>query len=531
MVAAREELVGTLHRLIATTGLLNFHGSTRTGKTTLAKLVAAADPEGWTWWSAARRSRRAIQRELRLVLGEIMRHSDIASIILDDIDFSPSTLSGVEEILGELLAVIRARRGRVLITSQRPLPQRLRYAFNVSSSQVIEIPRLTANEIEQLALNLGCPRDHRKMVWSRLVHATTGGHPQLAAVYLFALRDRGWPELNATTIGLGSAAIDTERADARQLIGEFSNEQKTMLLRVSVFPHVFQRHHAVTFGAEPPAVSYPGNAFDSIVGPWIEPLHAGYFAVSPLINDYARNACASAEFKALQTAAADVLVRTEPRTTIEAGMVFMLVWETKDQGRLLALIDSWITGMTEDLFAALATELSWFTYVATESGQNLFPDNKTLNFGLRVLQFRVAIKAAPDRAERIVAAWLDECPPIGEGGEPLLRSMLAGLVLPYSEVPLPPKLVVDLLSDVAIALHQHPDLPVPTVAEAAFPELDYVPLNNDLASTISFFCSHRCVSIDFLDGFITALESDRVRTARTHPTGICGRRHRRAPCD
>jgi hypothetical protein len=85
--------------------------------------------------------------------------------------------------------------------------------------------------------------------------------------------------------------------------------------------------------------------------------------------------------------------------------------------------------------------------------------------------------------------------------------MLAGLVLPYSEVPLPPKLVVDLLSDVAIALHQHPDLPVPTVAEAAFPELDYVPLNNDLASTISFFCSHRCVSIDFLDGFITALES------------------------
>src|SRR5262245_52510595 len=72
---------------------------------------------------------------------------------------------------------------------------------------------------------------------------------------------------------------------------------------------------------------------------------------------------------------------------------------------------------------------------------------------------------------------------------------------------LQPKLVVDLLSDVAATLKKHPDLPVPTVTESAFPELDYVPLGADLVATLSFFCSHRFISVDFLDGFLTALES------------------------
>ena len=521
VVAERDEFVKNLRKLVAANGLLNFHGSTRTGKTTLAKLVATADPERWTWWSGARRTAREVQRELRLIVGEVSRHSDITSIILDDIDFSPITLARVEETLGELVAVIRARRGRVIITSQKPLPQRLRHAFSVSSSQVIEIPRLSIDEIEQLAVNLGCPSDHRKTIWSRLVHATTGGHPQLTAVYLFALRDRGWPELDATTIGLGSTAIDAEKADSRQLLDELSNEQRTMLLRLSVFPLVFRRDHALTFAAESPPLINPGNLFDSLVGPWIEPLHGQYFAVSPLISDCARDALAPADFQKLQTAAADVLVRIEPRTITEGAMAFSLIWQTKNEGRLVALTQSWMS-MDDALFAGLGTDLLWFAYVATEPGQKLFPQNETLSLMLRPLQFRLALKAAPDRAAPIVAAWLAECPSIDSGGEPVSRLMLASYVLPYSEVPLPPKLVVDLLSDVAVTLKKHPDLPVPTVTESAFPELDYVPLGADLVATLSFFCSHRFVSVDFLDGFLTALESTESELRQRILHGLIG---------
>jgi tetratricopeptide (TPR) repeat protein len=506
VVAARKELVETLRGLLASTGLLNFHGSTRTGKTTLAKLVAAADPERWSWWSAARRTPREVQRDLRLVLSEVIRHSEIASVILDDIDFSPTTLARVEETLGELVAIIRARRGRVLITSQKPLPPRLRHAFNASSSQVLEIPRLNPGEIEELALNLGCPNDDRKTLWSRFVHATTGGHPQLSAVYLFSLRDRGWPELDVTTIGLAREAIDAERADARQLLGELTDEQQTMVLRLSVFPHAFRRDHAVGFAAESPPLTYPGNLFDSLVGPWIEPLHAGYFAVSPLINDCARGVLSPSDFQKLQNAAAEVLVRTEPRTTTEGAMAFALIWQTKDEGRLVALTHNWM-GMEDRLFAALASELLWFAYVATEPGLTLFPENKTISLALRPLQFRVALNTAPDRAAPIVAAWLAECPPIDSGGDALSRLMLAGYVLPYSQVPLPPKLVVDLLKDAAVTLHEYPDLPVPTVTEASFPELDYFPGGNDFVGTLSFFCSYRCISIDFLDGFLSELKS------------------------
>ena len=74
-------------------------------------------------------------------------------------------------------------------------------------------------------------------------------------------------------------------------------------------------------------------------------------------------------------------------------------------------------------------------------------------------------------------------------------------------MPLPPKLVVDLLKEVAVTLEKHPDLPVPTVAESEFPELDYIPLSGDFVATLSFFCSQRLISVDFLDDFLTALES------------------------
>ena len=520
-VADRKEFVESLRKLVAATGLLNFQGSTRIGKTTLAKLVAAADAERWTWWSGARRSAREIQHDLRLVAEEVTRHSDIHSVVLDDIDFSPATLARVEESLGVLMATIRARRGRVLITSQKPLPQRLRHAFNILSSQVIDIPRLDNHEIEQLALSLGCPNDHRKVVWSRLVHASTGGHPQLAAVYLFALRDRSWPDVNATTINLGSTAIHAEKADARQLLSELADDQQTLLLRLSVFPGVFRRDHAVEFAAKSPQVARPGNVFDSLVGPWIEPLHAAYFGISPLINDCARTALSSIDFQKLQSVAAEILVGTEPRTTTEGAMAFWLVWQTNEGGKLVALASNWM-GLEEKLFAALASELLWFAYVATKPGEKLFPENETVSLMLRPLQFRLALKAAPDRVPSIVSAWLAECPSIDSSGEPLSRFILAGYVLPYDEVPLPPKLVVDLLNDVAMTLEKYPDLPAPTVTESAFPELDYVPLASDLVATLSFFCSRRWVSVDYLDGFLSALESTESKLRQRILQGLIG---------
>jgi tetratricopeptide (TPR) repeat protein len=348
-------------------------------------------------------------------------------------------------------------------------------------------------------------RIDRKTLWSSFVHATTGGHPQLAAVYLFFLRDRGWPALDGTTIGLGSTAIDSERADARQLLQELTDEQQTMLLRLSVFPQSFRRDHAVAFAAESPPLTHPGNLFDSLVGPWIEPLHARYFAVSPLISDCARDALSRPDFQKLQNTAADILVKTEPRTTTEGAMAFTLIWQTKDEGRLVALTHNWI-GMEDQLFTVLASELLWFVYVATEPGRTLFPENKTLSLALRPLQFRMALNTAPNRAAPIVAAWLAECPPIDCGGDPLSRLLLAGYVLPSREVPLPPKLVIDLLKDAAVTLREYPDLPVPTMSEATFLELDYFPQGDDLVSTLSFFCSQRSTSIDFLDGFLSALE-------------------------
>jgi tetratricopeptide (TPR) repeat protein len=505
VVAPRLALVSTLRILLTTAGLLNLHGSARTGKTTLAKLIVGASEYEWLWWSAGRKSPSDVERELQLLVREATREPAINRFVLDDLDFSPSSTRIIEDSLGELISIAFGRHGEVIITSQKPLPQRLRNAFAVTEKQVISVPRLEAAELEEFALALGCPADRRRTIWARLVHVMTGGHPQLAAVHLFALRDRGWPEVTNEAISLGSTAIDAERTDARQLLAELPESQRLLLYRLSVFPLSFRKDHGVSMGGVPPLLTAPGEVMDSLTGPWIEPLHSGYFSVSPLISGAAQAVLEESQLVALQTAAADVLIKNEPRTTHEGAMAFQLVWETKDEGRLIALVQNWF-GASDEIFGALSSELFWFIFIATEPGEQLFPDNPAVSMGLRPLQFRLAL-STPIQARNVVIAWLAECPSVASGGEPLARLMLAGYVLPYHQVPLPPDIVVTLLGEVASALRLHPDLPVPTVSETTFPELDYVPPQEDLVSTLAFFSSQRCRDVGFLAGFLDALES------------------------
>jgi len=87
---------------------------------------------------------------------------------------------------------------------------------------------------------------------------------------------------------------------------------------------------------------------------------------------------------------------------------------------------------------------------------------------------------------------------------------------------LSPTAIVGLLEEIAATLQANPDLPIPPVTDQSFPELDGIPLNEDLISTLALFCSRRCVSISFLDEFLKALESTTPETARAHSRGFVG---------
>jgi hypothetical protein len=427
-VVGRTNLVNRWRHTLASTGLLNLHGSTRTGKTTLAKLVASLDVMEWKWWSGGRTDPREASRMISMLVKEVARRPDVINVVLDDIDFSPIAADGMEETMGDLLAIVEGRRGRVIVTSQKPLPGRLQHALGIQIDQVIVVPRLQIEEISEFAKILGCTDVKRRSDWAGLVCANTGGHPQLAAVRLLALRDEGWPELTATTFASGTRAVEAEKADVQELLETLTPERRQMLQRLSVFPAPFRRDHAAEFGVLPPPIESPGTIFSSLVGPWIEPLHAGYFALSPLLADGARMALAPADYRTLQLRAATILLKTRPRSTNEGGSAFMLSWQARSTEMLTFFVQSCFR-MKGQVFANLADLIFWFTYVSPAAGQRLFPENPTLSLFLRALQFRVSMDAAPQNATGVVEGWRWEVENCDVPMQVLQRMQLAAFVL------------------------------------------------------------------------------------------------------
>ncbi len=507
-VAHRTELVAQWRAILSKGGLLNLHGSTRMGKTTLAKLIASANSDDWRWWSAARKTADQILRELSMLVTEVARLPDVGNVVLDDLDFSPATTQGMDESLGDLLALVNGRRGRILITSQKPIPIRIQHTLGIPPEQIVEVPRMVEEEVAELANALGCKDVKHCADWARLVWISTAGHPQLAAVRLLALREQKWPSITLESIASGVAAVDAEKADARELLEGLPQPQRDLLQRLSVFPVAFRRDHAVAIGAAPPPVGSPGNAFNPLIGPWVEPLHADYFALSPLLADGARAALAPVDFKKLQNQAAKVLLETKPVSTSEGARAFLLLWQTRYGDALNGLAGSCVD-IDKELFASLAEELWWFTMVAATPGQQLYSENPAISLNLRWFQFRVALSSAPERATSLVAAWRWE---LENGSHPepaLLRFIFAGEILPLHKVPISGCLVITLLHEMDTAAIEHPDMPIPEVPpHGEYDDLGYFPEMRDIVSAFSFFSSQRCTNIGYLEEFLTGLDDE-----------------------
>ena len=365
-VIPRPDLAMQIRTILADTGLVNIHGSMRMGKTTLAKLVIAQDATKWQWWSATSRQPEEVALFLRSLLGLWTASPASYSLVLDDINLSPTASSLFEDDLALLMDMVRSRRGRVLLTSQKSLPGRLQTNLDVQPIQDIDIPRLSESEIYLMADGLGCPDDECRQKWSRFALATTQGHPQLATVLLRRVQGAGWPlELD---FGVGLDALSAERTDARQLLGSLPESQRTLLHRLSVFPRLFRRDHAVGIAAKPPPLTNPGDVFDPLVGPWLEPLHSGYFAISPLITDSAQSVLSREDYQKLQMTAAIVINENPPHTTTEGAMAFRLLLGAKEDGALVATVQSFF-GMPPKLFNTLQTSFgglpSWPPIAAT----------------------------------------------------------------------------------------------------------------------------------------------------------------------
>ena len=335
--APRTELVRSIQNRLQLEGLTVIQGGTGMGKTTLAKLTANAINGSWFWINFTKREPSQVVQLLQQLAIAISNQSSKINIVLDDLNLQPRQLRQYEEILGIVVYRVLEYGAKLSITSQHDLPNDVIRRLGVSPSVVIHIPRFTVHEIEQFAQQLGCHADQAE-AWAKLIQLHTSGHPRLVHARLTRLRAKNWKE--DESIFQTPQEVVEEREEARQLLIDLSEDQRELLYRLSLMSIRFRRDYALNIGDIPESISYPGDTFSQLIGPWIDPVSETYYTISPLLNNAANQVWPESKINDLHFHIANAILKTKNLTTTEAWSVLQHSIFGKNKEGLVAIVQA-----------------------------------------------------------------------------------------------------------------------------------------------------------------------------------------------
>jgi tetratricopeptide (TPR) repeat protein len=445
----RRELVADLLSRLNANGILALRGSTGMGKSTLAGALATADGASWRVLDLRGRSPEQISDLLLFVTQAVEDYPGGVDYVIDDLNFDSQT-SLYENALARFIYAVRLRNGRVVITTQGLLPSRIVNMFDVPPACVVDVPALTEVEIKELAANYGCPPEGLGG-WGRIIYLKTGGHPQLADALARNLEAKGWPAHTFEDL-VKTEDLQEVKAEARNRLRDTipSEEARRLAYRLSVFSQRFRRSHALRIGQHPPGLSTPGEAFDSLVGPWVERVDGQHFRLSQLLGDVAREVLTEQEVKELHGAVAETYLSERTIDLLEYSAVLLHGMLGEAQRPLVAAAMGSFQ-VEEEHWPEFSRVLDWFGHCGLESGKRLFSRNDFVNFLLRRLQFKIVAEVDSARALRVAAIWEQEIEDYhGEGlhpsTQPMMRFGFLQDVLVELRVPFPMRAVVSYLT-------------------------------------------------------------------------------------
>lgn len=396
----RESLVNSLSEILRRRGALIIRGSTGIGKTSVARLVADKIGGNWAWAGFRGRDGAQIAHELREGASEVRSLTPPPQIVLDDLDLE--MLSRFErEFLLFAFSVIN-NRGFIVITGPNACPSLLLQKLWLQEDCNQEIPYLDENDIKELIVNHGARDIQQLGQWSRFILVATGGHPQLAHARVRNLQSQNWPPVKTLSL-LQTVDLQQERDLARRrLIEEMPSESaRSLAYRLSLITGQFSRPIAVSLAELAPAVTLPGEAFDTLVGPWIEKVAPDMYRVSPLLQNAGDKILSPVETRAVhETVALSIgQRRTLSPHDFSTALVHAIIAKSGIAlGRLAA---GAMIRASRDAWRALADAAFWFPSMALQSGQRLYEADASVDALLRVLQFKIA--AAGQRVSEALA--------------------------------------------------------------------------------------------------------------------------------
>jgi hypothetical protein len=284
-VARRASLIATLMQRLMENGLVILQGSTGMGKSTLAALMVQTDPQGWTWLPMRGREPRQISE---LLYQAMLISSDQRSrprVILDDLDVRDHP-TVYEHALTGLLYVILSHGGHIVVTTQGEIPSRITSRLQ-GREWAVNVPPFNGDDIHQLLRDHGCPSGDLLAQWGLIVSMKARGHPQLVHAYVRNVTARSWPQPGRDDMGQ-TTALETVRHEARMSLQEQlpSEGARMLVYRLSLLGQPFRRDHALHLGGHLPPLASPGDAFDLLLGPWVERVNDVYYQICPLLRGY-----------------------------------------------------------------------------------------------------------------------------------------------------------------------------------------------------------------------------------------------------
>jgi len=437
----RTALVRKLATDLASRGTLVLQGSSGMGKSTLATLAARDLGGAWLWTDFQGVPPTSVPLVVRALAAAFAQSAGAINLALDNLHFEAADLTGIEDALAAMTRIARIRGGRVLLCVQRTLPQRLRHKMEIAEEDVQTAPRLEIEEIRQLCEILGCPSAELAGRQAKMVHAKTSGHPRLVHARLAGLAHAKWPAPAWEDFTGTPPEISEELEITRQLLDRTIGADKELLYRLSISSGPFRREYAIALGQHAPALDYPADSFDRLVGPWIDSLRNGYYRLSPLLSNAAESNWPVEKINAMRGAYARAMLNSKSKTLLEASEVLLQGILAKDEEVVTAVAVS-LAQVGFDKMRAVADALAWLSVVARKKGGRLFNGNPHVNFLVRVLQFRIMAVEGNVRADELCAVVDADFADTSQGLSRESRCMWVTTVLNYFQAPVSPRRLV-----------------------------------------------------------------------------------------
>jgi hypothetical protein len=335
-----EEIEATLN----SGNILLLVGSSGVGKTSTAVDYASRTNEPWARLDMRGLAPSEVTHLLRVALRTMPR--ECVNILIDDLPVDGDVRLYAWELSRFIDTVVTAG-ARVILTAYNELPRILSSSLESHSPASISVPMFTEADVAALLNQVGAG-DGLSERWSRIIEATTSGHPTLVDARVQSLEERGFPAPTAEDLIEQPQAARDALDQARSIIAAtLTMPARTLLYRLSLATaHPLRRSQIVTLGAAAipadPIIEHPGEVTDRLIGPWLEPFGNERWRVSPLAFRSGEMSHDAAWIRAANASMARALLTDSPVDLYDGAASIIHCVLGEDADTLIRVLESFL---------------------------------------------------------------------------------------------------------------------------------------------------------------------------------------------